>query len=1037
MDNMLESSSPDLAEHHIVHADEVDQTGADIANLSEEQLLHDFQEELQAAKQRKSRRNDDDSTYGVPQRQPPELRRDSASAPPPPLPPMKPPPPAPVVQQPSESPTDSLSLLELRRFVHERQGLDQPAYDFEYADSQPFPEEVNEWFQYSEQDWLMLLETKEAFENGWETYISSQNASSSSWTSAQDNHRAAFIKQTLTNLEKSRDLLSRVEALGTLCYIVTGVWGVTAGLASPNYPSESELTAREIAECPKSKSLQIEWMEKNVKLFHSEGGIQILYRCLHSIIINEKEVYEASYGMLQTEEGAAAYAVARDRELTLSLTVLYMVIEVARKISSSGTEETLIRDTLIALEPNPLIFLIETIANLRWEEASYLPLQKLILLLWKSILLFWGGSDTLARLKTALEPDHEIDEEAECRYPVLLTSPLDYHHFRQEITSKYPAYNPPPPLVPFELETNSILPPIQPLASDAASSPLFNDIVTPASRANGSILHQSVHIATPAPSPPPSPMGSNGKVAKKQNYQTSPHFPFMYPPFEGRTNIIGGGRLEADERRTNMRDWQDTDVPASIIEAGQILSSRMRMTRATKQLWDERERFMKYERGWHLDDVKAGKNVVEFDEEEKDILSSPSTREDNATQEKRTKDEKPRRRVESNNPDVQRYLNAVESFYRKAMPHLQSLVIVLLKEVLANITEAAIHSGPGNGRGNQNDDAGVEDLNTARAREITTKAISGVLFLLTKWFKRSHVLKFEYFTQLLLDSNYLPLILKMFLHQDVDQLVAQDIDKEGLSFFHFCHANSAQPPEAAKLPSHPSRVTLDDDAAPPPIFRRTNTQARVSDLTRGRQAGEAFNTSTPRPEVDELGRPLTEALPGHALVATTCSFRNFFSAINFLRVMQKITKKKAHRCLLLVQYKSSAILRKGMKVPDPHLRLYTLKLFKSQVPYSSRKWRQSHMKIITAIYLYCRPELRDDWLTGGDVDAEVDRSLPMEQAIRGLTHWWHMREYRSVLAIQPNHALTDERDFFVRELEKMGWGIAGDELLADQDMRDI
>lgn len=44
------------------------------------------------------------------------------------------------------------------------------------------------------------------------------------------------------------------------------------------------------------------------------------------------------------------------------------------------------------------------------------------------------------------------------------------------------------------------------------------------------------------------------------------------------------------------------------------------------------------------------------------------------------------------------------------------------------------------------------------------------------------VLKFEYFTQLLLDSNYLPLILKMFLHQDVDQSVAQDIDKEELRY---------------------------------------------------------------------------------------------------------------------------------------------------------------------------------------------------------------------------------------------------------------
>lgn len=35
-------------------------------------------------------------------------------------------------------------------------------------------------------------------------------------------------------------------------------------------------------------------------------------------------------------------------------------------------------------------------------------------------------------------------------------------------------------------------------------------------------------------------------------------------------------------------------------------------------------------------------------------------------------------------------------------------------------------------------------------------------------------------TQLLLDSNYLPLILKMFAHQDIDQSVAQNTDREEL-----------------------------------------------------------------------------------------------------------------------------------------------------------------------------------------------------------------------------------------------------------------
>ena len=42
------------------------------------------------------------------------------------------------------------------------------------------------------------------------------------------------------------------------------------------------------------------------------------------------------------------------------------------------------------------------------------------------------------------------------------------------------------------------------------------------------------------------------------------------------------------------------------------------------------------------------------------------------------------------------------------------------------------------------------------------------------------ILKYEYLTQLLLDANYLPLILKYFAHQDVDRAVDQRNDREDL-----------------------------------------------------------------------------------------------------------------------------------------------------------------------------------------------------------------------------------------------------------------
>ena len=41
----------------------------------------------------------------------------------------------------------------------------------------------------------------------------------------------------------------------------------------------------------------------------------------------------------------------------------------------------------------------------------------------------------------------------------------------------------------------------------------------------------------------------------------------------------------------------------------------------------------------------------------------------------------------------------------------------------------------------------------------------------------SDVLKFEYMTQLLLDSNYLPLVLKLFAMHDIQQVVESKTDR--------------------------------------------------------------------------------------------------------------------------------------------------------------------------------------------------------------------------------------------------------------------
>lgn len=66
----------------------------------------------------------------------------------------------------------------------------------------------------------------------------------------------------------------------------------------------------------------------------------------------------------------------------------------------------------------------------------------------------------------------------------------------------------------------------------------------------------------------------------------------------------------------------------------------------------------------------------------------------------------------------------------------------------------------------------LEDTDIMRHREITSKAVSAILILLLRWFKTSHVMKFHYLSHLLVDSNCLLLILKMFGLQEVSTQVS-------------------------------------------------------------------------------------------------------------------------------------------------------------------------------------------------------------------------------------------------------------------------
>ncbi|KAF3922750.1 hypothetical protein ABW21_db0208298 [Orbilia brochopaga] len=866
---------------------------------------------------------------------------------------------------------DSLSLSQLKKLVTEMPKQKQIEYAFKYSDTDTLQNEIEEWFPYTDYERQLVLACKRRFQ---------QIYTEVPWTRSSVLRRKKCLNRLAEYVESSSQD-QRIDALLAICYIAQGVYGET-----------------------RSTEHQLHWIKENCKLIRQTAILDPLWSLVRMRISKEWDDKEP-------HEDDMARQVDR-RELRFCLTILYLMLE-------TGRDDERFCEEVAGLEPSISIFLIENVAKLRWEDAPGVPLLSLLLLLWKVLLCILGTTEQLAKtkaLRVALtegadegEPPMtknqpakptrktirtKIDRPSTDRdaivseselskisaYSKITASPLDYHNFRQELLHKYPAYN--APAVPSFVTKSLVASPNGELASPTV---LTSASTTP------SILNQPVHIATPAPSPPPSPVA--GKGGKKHNYQTNNNFPFLYPP-----TALGGWK----DGWANMNS-NDVGVPTSIREGGDLFRSRVRVCPALQQLAEEKERFLKSERGW-----TGTESEIKTDTEK--IRSDPEKFKD--------------KQKEIN------IFDRIDSIYRDSLPFLQSFVIVLLKITLANMSIAnpPVPQNSSTGSDKKDDEAGnvgilgdaleldgvafmsMEELDKLRNKEIMSK-VTGSLFLsLLKWFRVSHVLKFEYFSQLLLDSNFLPLMLKIYSHQEVTASVATIADKKDFSYFQFCSRNSAKQ-HTVPVPSPQNIVRSDssDDAVPPPILRirRVNTEPEPL-LTQ-----KTENTDEPT-------------------IITEFSWRNFFTTINFLRVMQKVCKSKPHRNLMLVQYKSSAILRKPLKVPQEEMRLYSLKLFKGQVPFCGRKWRQSNMRVITSIYLYCRPELRDDWLAAQDVDSDIEEAMPQEQALRGLTHFYNLHHYpqsMTLMGFDPN-LLADERNFFTRELEKIDWGPT----MADQDL---
>ncbi|KAI5451374.1 Factor arrest protein 11 [Naganishia albida] len=806
-------------------------------------------------------------------------------------------------------------------------------FDFHYDDTSDILSELSEFFPYAEMAHLLDNLHEYQIDAGKET----------KWTEESPASRRNYVQLQVEFLEH-RDLEERMKAARRLTYLLQGNFAECAG---PDY--------------------QLHWIIENAGLVRTADGLSSAIVALkdacarHDLIARAMSMHEQNAQLQRQSPGhppnpppaPSQHHIPEElqramedtnSEIGVYLGIIYFVIEVFRHDEMFG-------DELMAMDQPLPVYLLNLVASLRDKSHKGFPVKKLLLVVWKTILACFGG---LKDVRKAVALQRDLAGLPSIKRDFTKVSPAGMTNFHKEITVKYPTFEVPDAVKKSTLNPERLAEAMSPIPVRSHYHTSIEDGL-PSTFVSRAAMQQRNPAAqphqgpgsfpqpgTPAPSPPPTPPMKQ----KKQQYQTDQSRPFVFP--FSRSEMPGPSRM----------------VPFAIDEAEKLYSRHIHISLGLYQLQKTREDYIREESGLGMSGL-IGFTTSEFDDDIEDAG-------DKAWQDYQAMDwryEEQEMLAESKGDAFAakaakqaraslKRLYRVERVYKAILPYSQSIVVVLLKLLLATVT--------GNPAANANVQHGspgaevpevvetppqtLEEVDVARHREITSKAVSAILLLLLKWFKASHIIKFQHLATLLIDSNCLLLILKMFGFQDLLNTVQTRNEWEDHNFFRYCYLNFS-----------PERHARQDED----LFEHK-----------------------PKPNSTRIGADGVEIEIMHEY-----SWRNFFYSINFIRVVHQLTKRRPARISLLVQYKSSQILKRLLRVSHPMLQLQVLKVIKSQVPFCGRKWRQSNMKTITAIYLNCKPELRDEWLAAIDIDNEVEESNAAENALRTLIRFYHSKHY--------------------------------------------
>nr|CAG4647701.1 EOG090X01YQ [Moina brachiata]SVE92870.1 EOG090X01YQ [Moina brachiata] len=726
----------------------------------------------------------------------------------------------------------------LRRQRQDSEGtIDCPDLDFSYADGDKHTNEISELYSYTEGPEFQL--NAKAFEELMEAFQVRPH-----WQALNRDVRKGVLFKLSEQLELSNKT-QRMKAARALLYIAQGCW----------------LEVQSDAE-------QHHWARQNVVMLYQLG----IFHCFLELLNYE---IENNHGSMMVRKLAVSLADSTD--LRIILTVLYTMVEVLRCSQDDDPDEMKfiqqelknelaqpIGDELLAVK------LLGMVTKFCSGSCPHFPMKKVLLLLWKVILVSLGG------MKEQRELKGKYRQEAGLPIPEEDTV---------EVTRTMRAASPPASAADL-LEAQNQKP-------GPASRPFRRSLVKQSSLDESLTMELETQDQTDdeiREIEERRAMEAAGEIPQPPSPRPSTPAPRKALPWTPKV------------RQKDVDQFLDTTRMKFV---GFVLPNDRVSLAGLPQPIHEGVRVLKQHMYQSLTEVQI--------QREEDINKNPISK---------GQEEIP--------------LTPAEILYQAMLPNLPQYMIALLKILLAAAPTSKAKTDSINIMADvlpeempmtvlQSMKLGI-DVN--RHKEILVKAVSGVLLLLLKHFKMNHVYQFEFMSQHLVFANCIPLVLKFF-NQNIMAYIGA---KNNIAILDF-----------------PCCVIGD------------------------------------QPELTAEGMEIGTNLP--------YSWRNIFSCVNLLRILNKLTKWKHSRIMMLVVFKSAPILKRTLKVKHALLQLYVLKLLKMQTKYLGRQWRKSNMKTMSAIYQKVRHRLNDDWAYGNDLDARPWDFQAEECALRSAVDRFNSRRY--------------------------------------------